>query len=91
MWETQETQVQSLGWKNLLEEEMATLLQCSCLKHPMDRRARQVTVHGVSKSWTRLSNIHAFNFIMVSMMMVMAMLMLMAEIYQVLIAYWTLL
>ena len=27
----------------------------SCLGNPMDRRAWQATVHGVSKSWTRLS------------------------------------
>ena len=27
----------------------------SCLKNPMDRRAWQVTVHGVAESWTRLS------------------------------------
>ena len=31
-------------------------LQYSCLKNPMDRGAWQATVHGVSKSWTRLSN-----------------------------------
>ena len=31
------------------------LLQYSCLGNPMERRVLQVTVHGVSKSWTRLS------------------------------------
>ena len=31
-------------------------LQCSCLENPMDRGAWQATVHGVSKSWTRLSD-----------------------------------
>ena len=30
-------------------------LQCSCLGNPMDRRAWQGTVHGVTKSETRLS------------------------------------
>ena len=30
-------------------------LQYSCLKNPMDRRAWWATVHGVAKSWTRLS------------------------------------
>ena len=30
-------------------------LQYSCLGNPMDRGAWQATVHGVSKSWTRLS------------------------------------
>ena len=31
-------------------------LQYSCLENPMDRGAWQATVHGVTKSWTRLSN-----------------------------------
>ena len=31
-------------------------LQYSCLENPMERGARQATVHGVAKSWTRLSN-----------------------------------
>ena len=31
-------------------------LQYSCLESSMDRGARWATVHGVSKSWTRLSN-----------------------------------
>ena len=31
-------------------------LQSSCLENPMDREARQATVHEVAKSWTRLSN-----------------------------------
>ena len=31
------------------------LLQCFCLEHFIDRRAWQVTVHGVTKSWTQLS------------------------------------
>ena len=30
-------------------------LQYSCLGNPMDRGAWQVTVHGIAKSWTRLS------------------------------------
>ena len=30
-------------------------LQYSCLGNPMDRRAWQATVHGVTKSWTQLS------------------------------------
>ena len=33
-----------------------TPLQYSCLENPMDRGAWQATVHGVAKSWTRLSN-----------------------------------
>ena len=31
------------------------LLQCSCLENSMDSGAWQATVHGVAKSWTRLS------------------------------------
>ena len=31
-------------------------LQCSCLENPMDRGAWQATVHGVTKSWTQLSD-----------------------------------
>ena len=31
-------------------------LQCSCLENPMDGGARWAAVHGVAKSWTRLSN-----------------------------------
>ena len=30
--------------------------QYSCLENPMDRRAWWATVHGVTKSWTRLSD-----------------------------------
>ena len=31
-------------------------LQYSCLENPRDREAWQATVHGVTKSWTRLSD-----------------------------------
>ena len=51
----QETWVESLGWKDALEEGMATH-SSSCLENSMDRGAWQVTVHGVAKSWTRLSD-----------------------------------
>ena len=33
--------------------------QYSCLENPMDRGAWQATVHGVTKSWTGLSTVHA--------------------------------
>ena len=33
-----------------------TPLQCSCLEYPMDGGAWQAAVHGVAKSWTRLSD-----------------------------------
>ena len=53
---TQDTRVPSLGQEDPLEEEMADTLQCSCLENPMDRGAWRATVHGVTKSRTRLSN-----------------------------------
>ena len=46
----QETQVQFLGWYNLLDTKMAT--QNSCLGAPMDRGASWATFHGVAKSQT---------------------------------------
>ena len=36
----------------------SNLLECSCLKNPMDRGAWQATVHGVAKSWTELNPAH---------------------------------
>ena len=39
-------------------EGNGNLLQYSCLENPMDRRASQATVHGVTKSRTWLSNEH---------------------------------
>ena len=33
-------------------------LQYSCLENPMDSRAWQTTVHGVTKGWTRVSDFH---------------------------------
>ena len=37
--EMQGTWVQSLGWENLLEKEMATCGQYTCLENPIDREA----------------------------------------------------
>ena len=39
--------------------------QYSCMENPMDRGAWCATVHGVAKSWTRLSNF-TFTFTLVS-------------------------
>ena len=36
------------------EEGNGNPLQYSCLENPMDREAWQVTVHGVTESWTQL-------------------------------------
>ena len=44
------------GLGDLLEKEIATHLQYSCLENPVDRGSWQATVHGVAKSWTRLSD-----------------------------------
>ena len=47
----------TLGWKDSLEEEMATLSQYSCLGNPMDRGAWWATVHSITESWTRLKQL----------------------------------
>ena len=46
------TQVQSLGWEDSLEKGNGNPLQYSCPGNPMDRGARQATVHGVTESDT---------------------------------------
>ena len=52
----QETWVRSLGWEDSLQEGMATHSSILAWRIPMDRGARQATVHGVAKSWTQLSD-----------------------------------
>ena len=44
------------GWRRSPGEGNGSPLQYSCLENPMDGRAWWATVHGVSKSRTRLSN-----------------------------------
>ena len=44
------------GWHN-------NPLPYSCLENPMDRRTWQVTVHGVTKSWTRLKRLSTIDFV----------------------------
>ena len=39
-------------------------LQCSCLENPVDRGACQSAVHGVAKSWARLSTHGLFRLIL---------------------------
>ena len=53
MWETW---IQSLGWEDPLEEGMATHSSILAWRILMDRGAWQVTVHGVAKSQTQLSD-----------------------------------
>ena len=50
-----ETWVQSLGWEDPLEEDMATHSSILAWKIPMDRGAWRATVHRVAKSRTQLS------------------------------------
>ena len=52
----QETLVQSLGWDDSLEKEMATHSSILARKNPINRGVWQGTVHGVTKSRTQLSN-----------------------------------
>ena len=51
-----ETWVPSLGREDPLEEDMATHSSILAWRVPTDRGAWWATVHGVAKSWTRLSN-----------------------------------
>ena len=37
-------------------EENGNLLQYSCWDNPMDKRAWRALVHGVTKSWTQISD-----------------------------------
>ena len=52
----QDTKVRSLGWEDTLEEGMATHSSTLAWRIPMDRGAWWATVHGVTKSQTRLSD-----------------------------------
>ena len=52
----QETWVQSLGWKDPLEERMATHSSILAWRIPMDREPWQVTVYRVTRSQTWLSD-----------------------------------
>ena len=48
MWETWVLQVSNVGNGNPL--------QYSCLESSMDRGTWWATIHGIAKSWTKLSN-----------------------------------
>ena len=52
MQETKETQVQSLGREDPLEEVMAIHSSILAGGNPMDREAWPALVHRVAKSWT---------------------------------------
>ena len=51
-----ETWVQSLGWEDPLEEDMATHSSMLAWRILMDRGAWQATDHGVTKSQTQLND-----------------------------------
>ena len=51
-----ETEVQSRGWEDPLEEGMATHSSILAWRIPLDRGAWWATVHGFAKSWTQLSD-----------------------------------
>ena len=53
--QTWEIRVWSLGQEDSLKEEMATHSQYSCLENPIERGAWWAVVHGVTNSWTWLS------------------------------------
>ena len=55
----QETGVWFPGGEDPLEKGMATHSKYFCLENPMDRGSWQATVHGVTKSQTRLSSWHS--------------------------------
>ena len=49
-----DTQFQSLGWEDPLEEGMATHSSILAWRLPIDRGAWKATVHAFAKGWTRL-------------------------------------
>ena len=50
-------QVQSLGWKDPLEQEMVAHSRILAWRIPMDRGAWSGTVHRLTKSWIRLKQL----------------------------------
>ena len=52
----QETLVQFLGWEDSWQGGIVTHSSILAWRIPMDRGARQATVHGVTKSQTQLSD-----------------------------------
>ena len=63
----QKTWDRSLGWEDALEKEMATHSSIHACRILVDRGAWRATVHGVTKSWTQLSNFtSAFSIVQVS-------------------------
>ena len=59
-------QVHSLGQEDPLEEGMVTHSRVLVWRIPMDRRTWRATVHGVTKSQTRLRDFHSFTHSFIS-------------------------
>ena len=55
----QETWLWSLGWENPLEDGVVTHYSILAWRNPMDRKARQATVHWVTKSLKWLSTVYS--------------------------------
>ena len=68
MWETW---VQTLGWEDPLEKEMATHSSILAWKIPWTEEPGGLTVHGVAESQTWLSNFTFFLFIILMIMIVL--------------------
>ena len=51
------------GSRRSLREGVVNLLQYSCLGNPMDKGAQWATVHGVTKSRTRLKRLSTYNMV----------------------------
>ena len=56
IYERIKTQIQSLGQEDPPGGGNGNPFQYSCLENPMGKEAWQDAVHGVTKSWTRLSD-----------------------------------
>ena len=63
--EMQEMWVWSLGWEDPLEEEMATHSSILCMGNPMERGTWWATVHGFTKSQTRLTTLLTLPYILI--------------------------
>ena len=61
-----ETWVWSLSGEESPREGNGNPLQYSCLENPMDEEVWWATVHGVTKSWTRLSDFNSLAIIILN-------------------------
>ena len=59
----QEVQVRFLSWEDSLEEEMTIHFSILTREIPLDRGAWWATVHGVTKSRTRLSDFTTIEYL----------------------------